>query len=285
MLTEVEPPAQAVPSTQRPGLVTGTVAVLGAGSPLGFPMARNLARAGLVVRAWHRSPGQASPLAQDGAYVARSPQDAVAGASVVITMLADEAAVIAAMDGPGGALSAMSARPAPVTRPAGPSAAPSASAAAGPGPALWVQMSTIGEAGTRRCADLARASGVGFVDAPVLGTRRPAEEGKLVVLASGPEAARTRLAPVFAAIGQHTIHAGEVGAGSRLKLVASSWVMAVAEAAAETIGRDEPDGAHDTGLLGLALAAKDASRVRGAAAEHGLNLPLLDAIARRYTET
>jgi 3-hydroxyisobutyrate dehydrogenase len=204
-----------------PGLVTETIAVLGAGGIIGFPVARNIARSGLPVRAWNRSRGNAAPLAADGAYLARSPRDAASGAGIVITMLADEDAVVRAMNGPDGALRALAGAQRP------------ASARGGeryhPRQALWVQMSTIGETATRRCADLANRNGVGFVDAPVLGTRRPADEGRLVILESGPEGARHRLAPVFGAIGQRTIRAGEAGAGSRLKAIVNYLVLAVVE--------------------------------------------------------
>jgi len=230
-------------------MVTETIAVLGAGGTMGFPIARNIARAGLPVRAWHRSRGKAAPLAADGAYLARSPRDAANGAGIVITMLADEDAVITAMDGPDGALRALSG-----AHQAGGAAAGDPD---GPHRALWVQMSAIGEAATRRCAELANRDGVGFTDAPVLGTRQPAEEGRLVILESGPEDARHRLAPVFDAIGQRTIRAGEAGAGSRLKAVVTCWLAAVVEPAAETI----------------ALANG-----------FDLDLPLIEALARRYAE-
>jgi 3-hydroxyisobutyrate dehydrogenase len=287
------------------GLVTETIAVLGAGGTMGFPIARNIARVGLPTRVWNRSGDKAEPLTADGAYLARTPGDAASGAGIVITMLADEDAVLQAMDGPDGALRALSGAHQGSGTPAGDPH--------GPRHALWVQMSTIGEAATRRCAELANRSGVGFVDAPVLGTRQPAEEGKLVVLESGPEEARPRLVPVFDAIGQRTIRAGEAGAGTRLKLVANSWVLAVVEAGAETIALAEgldldPSlffEAIDGGTLDLpylrmkgkaiterdftpafrlALAAKDAGLVRRAAQERDLDLPLIEAIARRFAE-
>jgi 3-hydroxyisobutyrate dehydrogenase len=295
---------QTAQSTDR-GLVTETIAVLGAGGTMGFPIARNIARAGLPTRVWNRTSDKAEPLTADGAYLARTPRDAASGAGVVITMLADEEAVIRAMDGPDGALRVL---PRANQENGGGTDDPH-----GPHHALWVQMSTIGEAATKRCAELANRSGVGFMDAPVLGTRQPAEEGKLVVLESGPEEARPRVAPVFDAIGQRTIRAGEAGAGTRLKLVTNSWVLAVVEAAAETIalaeGLDlEPDlffkaieggsldlpylrmkgqamtGRDFTPAFRLALAAKDASLVRRAAEEHDLDLPLIEAIARRFAE-
>jgi 3-hydroxyisobutyrate dehydrogenase len=234
------------------GLVAETIAVLGAGGTMGFPIARNLARAGLPTRVWDRSSGKAEPLTADGAYLARTPRDAASGASIVITMLADEDAVIAAMDGPDGVLRAMAgARQGGSAQDADP---------ARPHRALWVQMGTIGEQATRRCAELASRSGVGFVDAPVLGTRQPAEEGRLVILESGPEEARQHLAPAFDAIGQRTIRAGEAGAGSRLKTVVNCWVLAVVEASGE------------------------GSPPRRAAAELDLDLPVIEALARRFAE-
>jgi 3-hydroxyisobutyrate dehydrogenase len=272
---------------------TETVAVLGAGGTMGFPIARNIARAGLPVRAWNRSRDKAEPLADDGAHIADSPAEAARGAGIVITMLADEESVIAVMDGPDGALPVMSAN--------------ETGSADHP---IWVQMSTIGEDATKRCAELANRAGVGFVDAPVLGTRQPAEEGKLVILESGPEEARPRTQPVFDAIGHRTIHVGEAGAGSRLKLVTNSWVLAVVEAAAEAAALAEGLGLDPSLLLKaveggtldlpylrmkttamtkrdftpafkLKLAAKDAALVRRAAEQHGLDLPLLETIARR----
>jgi 3-hydroxyisobutyrate dehydrogenase len=294
--------------TARPtdrGLVTETIAVLGAGGTMGFPIARNIARAGLPTRVWNRTSERAEPLTADGAYLARTPADAARGAGIVITMLADGDAVIQAMDAPDGALRVLSGahqeNSAPPDDPYGPHHG------------LWVQMSTIGLAATKRCAELANRAGVGFVDAPVLGTRQPAEEGKLVVLESGPEEARPRLAPVFDAIGQRTIRAGEAGAGTRLKLVTNSWVLAVVEAGAETIalaeGLDLDPGLFFKAIEGgsldlpylrmkgqammrrdftpafrLALAAKDAGLVRRAAQDHDLDLPLIEAIAGRLAE-
>lgn len=292
--------------TARPagqGLVTETIAVLGAGGTMGFPIARNIARAGLRTRVWNRTAEKAEPLTADGAYLARTPKEAAQGAGIVLTMLADEDAVTGAMDGPDGAFAAM---PGAMLRNRA-----SADDPRGPHHVLWVQMGTIGIAATTRCAELANRHGVGFVDAPVLGTRQPAEEGKLVVLESGPEEARPRLRPVFDAIGQRTIRAGEAGAGSRLKLVTNSWVLAVVEAAAETIALAEGLGV-DPGLFfkaieggtldlpylrikgkaiterdftpafRLALASKDADLVHHAARDHGLDLPLVEAVARRF---
>jgi 3-hydroxyisobutyrate dehydrogenase len=271
-----------------------TVAVLGAGGTMGFAMARNIARAGIKVRAWNRTRAKAEPLADDGACIAATPAQAATGASIVLTMLADADAVVAAMEGDDGALPVMA-------------------DSRQPEQVIWLQMSTIGEEATEACAGLAHRYGVGFVDAPVLGTRQPAEQGQLVVLESGPDEFRPRVQPVFDAVGHRTIHAGPVGAGTRLKLVTNSWVVSVVEAGAETIALADALGVdpslffqaieggpldlpylrmkgqamtkHDfTPSFRLALAAKDARLVTDAAWQHGVDLPLLDVVARRLGE-
>src|ERR1700741_4102581 len=89
------------------GTVTETVAVLGAGGIMGFPIARNIARAGIPVRAWNRTQSKAEPLKEDGVEAFATPAEAARGAGIVITLLADEDAVTAAMDGSSGALSVM----------------------------------------------------------------------------------------------------------------------------------------------------------------------------------
>jgi 3-hydroxyisobutyrate dehydrogenase len=283
--------AQGETSAGRPAPTGETVAVLGAGGTMGFAMARNIARAGIAVRAWNRSRGKAEPLAADGAYIADTPADAAAGAGIVLTMLTDADAVGAAMECDEGALAVMADSDQPDLP-------------------IWLQMSTVGEEATDWCVILAGRYGVGFVDAPVLGSRQPAEQGRLVVLESGPPAARPRVQPVFDAVGGRTIHAGQAGAGTRLKLVANSWVLAVVEAGAETIALAEGLGvdpalffqAIEKGPLDLpylrakaraiagrdftpsfrlALAAKDAGLVADAAWQHGLDLPLFEVIARR----
>jgi len=104
-------------------------------------------------------------------------------------------------------------------------------AALAPG-AVWVQMSTIGVAGIGRVAALVNAErpDVTLVDAPVSGSKDPAEHGQLTIFASGPDVARSRLEPLFDALGQRTIWVGPIGAGSRLKLVANAWLALAAEA-------------------------------------------------------
>jgi 3-hydroxyisobutyrate dehydrogenase len=184
-----------------------TVALLGTGT-MGLPIGLNLLKAGLPLRAWNRSTDKAAPLAAHGAAVTESPGDAVAGAGVVVTMLYDLASVGEVMRQAAGQFQ--------------------------PG-ATWIQLSTVGVEGTAELAELAAELGLVLVDAPVLGTKKPAEDGTLTVLASGPEASRAGCEPVFQAIGARTLWLGEAGEGSKLKLVANAWVLAVLEGIAESL--------------------------------------------------
>ena len=160
--------------------MTKTVAVLGTGI-MGSGMARNLIAAGLDVTVWNRSPDRSRALADAGARMSTDAAEAVAGADVVVTMLFDLDAVVQVMEW------------------ALPPYAPGA---------VWVQTSTVGLEGADRLAELAAQHDVGFVDAPVLGTKGPAEQGTLTVLAGGPESLRDRVAPVFDAIGSRTVWVG-----------------------------------------------------------------------------
>jgi 3-hydroxyisobutyrate dehydrogenase len=177
---------------------------------MGAPMARHLAQAGHEVTVYNRTADKARPLAEHGATVAEEPAAAAkGGADVVVTMLTDGEAVEDVMA----------------------EAAPALAEGT-----VWWQASTVGVSGTEGLVALAEDHGLTLVDAPVLGTRGPAEDGELVVLASGPAAARETLAPLFDAVGSKTIVLGdEPGAASRFKLVMNHWVLALTDSIAETI--------------------------------------------------
>jgi 3-hydroxyisobutyrate dehydrogenase len=177
------------------------IAVLGTGA-MGAPMAESLARAGHDVVVWNRTRAKAE--AVEGAMVADTPADAVRDAEAVLTMLTDGDAVESAV------------RDIDVLP-------------------LWIQMSTVGIDATERLLQIAKERGATLVDAPVLGSREPAQRGELVVVASGPEDVRPTCTPVFDAVGKKTIWVGEAGAGTRLKVVANSWLVALVAALAETV--------------------------------------------------
>ncbi len=262
-----------------------TVALLGTGT-MGAGMARTIAAAGLPLRVWNRTRSKAEPLADVGATVARSPAEAVRGADIVLTMLFDTDSVRSALEDARDGL------------------------AAGAGTVL-LQQSTVGVDGTAELAGLADELGLVFVDAPVLGTKKPAEDGALVVLASGPQSAEQVVRPVLDAIGSRTLWLGEAGQGTRLKLVANSWVLTVVEGIAEclSLARSlgvEPErfldvvkgGAMDapyvqlkgssmlagdfTPSFGLDGAAKDASLILDAARGAGAGVELVEVVQRHF---
>jgi 3-hydroxyisobutyrate dehydrogenase len=182
-----------------------TVAVLGTGT-MGAGMVRSLRRAGLPVRMWNRNAAKAQALTDTGAEALGSPAEAARGADVVLTMVFDADAAI------------------DVIRQARP-----------PGGTVWLQCSTVGVEGADRTVEVARELGLVLVDSPVLGTKQPAEQGELTVLASGPDDARDRVAPVLDAIGAKTLWVGEAGAGSRLKMAGNAWLLMVTAGTAQSI--------------------------------------------------
>jgi 3-hydroxyisobutyrate dehydrogenase len=254
---------------------------------MGLPIAGHIADGGMDVRAWNRTRDKAEPLAERGVEVLDTSAEAADGASILLTILSDADAVVSTVgDG----------------------------ALAKPGDdAIWLQMSTIGIEGTERCAELAERHGLVLVDAPVVGTKKPAEEGKLTVLASGPDDVHERVEPIFDAVGQKTVWLGEAGTGTRMKLVINAWIVTLVEGLAETIAFAEGvdidpaefletisggpiDNAYAQ-LKGkmmiersfepsfkLGLAAKDARLVQEAMERHDLELPMLETIKERLAE-
>lgn len=254
------------------------VAVLGTGI-MGAGIAKNVAKAHDVV-VWNRSREKAEAT---GLEVAGTPQAAVAGADVAVTVLRDADAVRETVEG------------------------------VDFGDTVWMQSSTVG-LGIEELAGVAERLGATLVDAPVLGTRGPAEAGELQVLVSGPAEARRRIEPICDAIGSQTVDLGdEVGAASRLKLVVNSWLFDVMEAIAETISFAQAAGVEPQAFLDLVSggpldmgylqlkgkailegtfepqfklegATKDIRLIRELAARSGIELAEVEAAQRRFEQ-
>jgi 3-hydroxyisobutyrate dehydrogenase len=190
--------------------VTAT-AFLGVGA-MGHGMATSALRAGIPTIVWNRESEATRDLAELGADVAETAANAARRADIVVTMVTDAHAVVS------------------IARDQG------MLAALAPG-SIWVQMSTIGVEGIEQVAAVADAErpDVTLLDAPVSGSKVPAEQGQLTIFASGPEEVRPRVDPLFDALGQRTIWVGAVGAGSRLKLVNNTWLAFTSEAVASSI--------------------------------------------------
>jgi 3-hydroxyisobutyrate dehydrogenase len=261
------------------------IAVMGTGK-MGAGMARSLLGSGLEVSVWNRSPGRSAPLAADGATVADTAAGAITGADAVVTMLWDGDSVTEVMTG--------------------------ALPAALPG-VLWAQTSTVSVRDAEdRLPELAGRHGARYIDAPVLGTRQPAEDGKLLILAAAAEPLRDAAAPLFEAIAARTMWVGErPGDGTRLKLVINSWLTTLVAGTAQAIGFAQGlgmdpqvfldtvrGGALDVPYLhvkgqamiagefppafGLDGAAKDAGLAAAAMRETGTDATLMDAVELQY---
>ena len=260
------------------------ITLLGTGT-MGAGMARSMLRAGLPLTVWNRHPEKARPLAEDGATVAEDLSAAVREADVVVTMLFDADAVSEVMEQAAGAMR---------------------------DGAVWVQSATVGRNGIARLARVAEERGLTIVDAPMVGTKQPAEDGTLTVLASGPAATRDLVQPVFDAVGAKTVWLGdEPGPASAMKLVANSWVAMLTAGTAQGIqqarafGLDPAQfletvsgGAADTPYLqtkgrailesrfepqfGLDGLLKDLRLIRAATADAGLPTTVVDALVDAF---
>ena len=176
---------------------------------MGAGMAGSLAREGHDVTVWNRTTEKAEAVAKDidgDVTVAATVAEAVADCDVVLTILFDTDAVLAVADDIAANL---------------------------PDGAVWVQSSTVGPDAIATIAE--RAPGR-MIDAPVLGTRKPAQDGTLVVLASGPDSLVEAAQPALDAIGARTVRVGsEIGQGSALKLACNAWVGLITAGTAQSL--------------------------------------------------
>lgn len=259
-----------------------SVALLGLGT-MGAGMAKCVLASGLELRVWNRTRDKTDPLAELGATVADSPAEAARGADLVVTMLFDHESVAAVIRDAAEGLTEDT---------------------------IWVQTSTVGARGADAFARLADELGVTYVDAPVVGTKKPAEDGTLVVLASGPDTTQAITQPFFDSIGSRTLWVGAAGRASRLKLVVNAWILAVLEGVAESVNLAQAldldpglfletirGGALDAPYVGVKATAmighdftpsftvdgvsKDARLIGEAAEAAGVQMPIT-AIARDF---
>jgi 3-hydroxyisobutyrate dehydrogenase len=259
------------------------VGLLGVGL-MGSAMAHRLLDQGIEVVAWDRNPEQVAAIEERGAKRGDEPADVVRGADVVITMLPTAPIVLDVVE--------------PLLQD-------------WPEATIWLQMSSVGAAEADQLVEVARAHDLTLVDAPVSGSTHPAEEGELTILASGPDSAQAPLEPVFEALGSRILWVGEAGMGSRLKMAANHWMIAMTAALAESMHLCEAMGLDqqqfvdllDGGPLGSAyglmkldemlahdypvgfpvrLALKDLELVREVEQSSKAAMPLLDVVHERF---
>lgn len=194
-----------------------TVAFIGLGT-MGRPMALNIVRRGLSVRAFDILPEAVEALAATGATPAGSPADAARRANIVITMLPNSSHVEEAVFGPAGVAEGI-----------------------GQG-ALYIDMSTIAPATTDAIARRLAGRGVAMVDAPVGRQQQHAVEGKLLIMVGGGEGDVARARPILDCMGDTIIHCGPVGSGARMKLVNNFMSITLNATTAEALALAEASG-------------------------------------------
>ena len=186
------------------------VGFMGLGS-MGSPMAANILRAEYPLTVYNRSSEKTAPLAQLGARVAPGPRELAHAADVIIAMVTDPEALDALLWGPDGAAAAMD-----QTK-------------------VFINMSTVSPRYTREVSERLAPSGVTFIDAPVSGSKKPAEEGTLIILAGGNRERVTELTPLLETMGKKVIYCGEAGQGSMMKMAMNLLLGIMMEGFAEAI--------------------------------------------------
>jgi 3-hydroxyisobutyrate dehydrogenase len=204
------------------------VAILGVGV-MGGGMARRLLAAGFALTVWNRTPERASPLEEAGAVRAATPREAAANADVIISMVADDEASRAVWTGTAGALDA-----------------------AQPG-ALLIEASTLSPSWIEELATRASQRGCDFIEAPVTGSRRHAEQGELLFLAGGDAEIVERARPLLTVLGRGVVHLGPAGSGARMKLINNFVCGVQAAALAEAMTLIERSGLAPDAALGILL--------------------------------
>ncbi|WKX27883.1 NAD(P)-dependent oxidoreductase [Tatumella ptyseos] len=185
-----------------------TVSVLGLGA-MGHAFATNIIKNNFTLKVWNRSEEKGKDLVEKGATLASTPAQAVEGSQVVILMLADADSTVEVIKQTIDALAEQ---------------------------AIVVQMGTIGVEATEQLNKYLKENrpDIGFIDAPVSGTKKPAEMAQIAILASGDRALQSQIEPVFAAISKGSHWLGDVGAGSAMKLVVNSWLIGLVQSLAES---------------------------------------------------
>jgi 3-hydroxyisobutyrate dehydrogenase len=226
---------------QREGVlpVGDKVAILGLGT-MGGGMAANLLKAGFPLTVYNRTAAKAQPLVSSGARPASSPAEAVQGAAVVISMLADDAASREVWTGKQGALDAV-----------------------GTGTIL-IESSTVSPAWIAELAALASARSVELLDAPVTGSRMQAEAGQLSFLVGGSDRAVEAATPVLKAMSKEIVHLGPIGSGAKMKLINNFMCGVQIASLAEGLAWIERSGLDRDKALSILKAGAPGSPLLGA---------------------
>jgi len=204
---------------------------------MGKPMAKNLLAAGYPLVVLNRSRAPVDELVALGAAAGTTPRDVASRSDVVITMLPDSPDVEAVALGDDGI------------------------AAGAKDGALWIDMSTIAPATTKRVAAELAKKGAESLDAPVSGGEKGAIDAALSIMVGGSEAAFARAKPIFEALGKNIVHVGELGAGQVTKACNQIVVGVTIEAVAEALALAEASGVDPSKVRAALLGGFAQSKI------------------------
>lgn len=205
------------------------IAFLGLGI-MGSRMSERLIRAGHDLTVWNRSAGKAEALKTLGAKEAASPKEAAAGTEIAITMLADPASVEEVALGKSGLLEGLNAG------------------------AIYIDMTTVSPATSRRLGEAAGRKGIAFLDAPVTGSKPAAASGELVLMVGGENSTLDRARPVLQLMSKKIVHMGPIGAGSLMKLVNNLSMAGAMAAFSEAFILGKRGGLSEEGIIEVLTA-------------------------------
>jgi 3-hydroxyisobutyrate dehydrogenase-like beta-hydroxyacid dehydrogenase len=197
---------------------------------MGTPMAANLLKADYPVMVYNRSPEKAEPLVGRGAGLASHPKTLAQATDVIIAMVTGPEALQDLLWGPDGAGGAFNHSK------------------------VFINMSSVSPAYTRELAAELEPTGVTFIDAPVSGTKKPAEDGTLVILAAGPQDKVKELEPVFLAMGKKVVYCGAAGQGAMMKMFINLLLGVMMEGFAEALNFGRLGGLDFDAMLETAFS-------------------------------
>ena len=262
--------------------MTDTIGWIGLGN-MGYPMAKNLLKAGYALNVYNRTASKAEGLVNDGATLASSIKDLCVESEVIITMLSDDQAVKGIFLGEGGLLNCQ---------------------AEGK---LVINMSTVSPRTSYELEEMSKAVGARFLEAPVSGSVKPAEDSTLLILVGGDEDNYRAAQPIFEKLGKLSFWLGSVGAGSSAKLAINYFLALTLEGLAETVLFAKKNGIKAEDMLHIvnegacgspltklktnaivtnsypaAFALKHMVKDLRLAVEQGIDFPLAQPLAETY---
>jgi len=209
---------------------------------MGHPIAANILQAGFPTFVWNRTREKAADLVERGATWTETPGALAQASEIVLTSLADPAAVESVYFGPDGLLD----RARPGT--------------------IFLDLSTGSPAMARRIAAAAGARGAAFLDAPVAGSIKAATEGQLGIMVGGDRASFERCQEILSAIGKAAYYLGESGSGATMKLVSNAILATMVQALAEGVALGEKAGLDPSDIFAVLGASSAAAPVVAAKA-------------------